>query len=146
MDTARLIEFATNHWMMICSLLIVTILLIQDIIETLLRKYKAISSLATVGLMNQADCLILDVREPDEYAKGHIEGARLYTLNRLAERIHELDAHKSQPVVVVCQSGTRSPDACKTLIKNGFSQVYNLSGGMMEWEDSNLPVTTKKKK
>lgn len=146
MDTARLIEFATNHWMMICSLLIVAVLLIQDIVESLLRKYKAISALATVGLMNQTDCLVLDVREPDEYAKGHIDGARLYTLNRLVERLYELEAHKEQPVVVVCQSGTRSPEACKTLIKNGFTQVFNLAGGMMEWEDSKLPVTTKKKK
>lgn len=146
MPVDRLIEFATNHWMMISALLIVLVLLIQDIAESAMRKYKAISAVNTVTLMNQDDCLVLDVREPDEYAKGHIDGARLITLNRLAERIHELEPHKDHPVVAVCQSGTRSPEACKILMKHGFSQVYNLAGGMMEWEDSKLPVTSKNKK
>lgn len=142
----RMIEFATNHWMMISAALMVLVLLIQDIVESLLRKYKTISAVGTVGLMNQDDCLVLDVREPDEYAKAHIEGARLVTLNRLEERVYELEAYKAKPVVVVCQSGTRSPDACKTLMKHGFTQVFNLAGGMMEWEDTKLPVTSKKKK
>ena len=142
----RMIEFASNHWMMISATLMVAVMLLQDIAESLLRKYKTTSAVGAVGLMNQDDCLVLDVREPDEYANAHIEGARLITLNRLEERMYELDAHKSRHVVVVCQSGTRSPDACKKLIQQGYTQVYNPAGGMQEWEDSKLPVTSKKKK
>lgn len=142
----QLIEFAANHWMMISATLMVAVLLLQDIVENLLRKHKTISAVGTVGIMNQDDYLILDVREPDEYAQAHIEGACLVTLNRLEERIYELEAYKAKPLVVVCQSGTRSPDACKTLIKHGFTQVFNLAGGMLEWEESKLPVTSKKKK
>lgn len=146
MDTARLIEFASNHWMMISFLIVVTILLAQDILESLLRKYKVISAVGAVSIMNQANCVVLDVREPDEYAKGHIEGAYAITLTRLAERAYELAEHKADPIIVVCQSGTRSPEACKILEKQGFTKIYNLAGGMTEWEDSKFPVTTKKKK
>ncbi|BBL71617.1 rhodanese-like domain-containing protein [Methylogaea oryzae] len=146
MPVDRLIEFASNHWMMISGLLIVLVLLIQDIMESAMRKYKVVSALSTVTLMNQEDTLVLDVREPDEYAKGHIDGARLMTLGRVAERAHELESHKNKPIVVVCQSGTRSPEACKILMKQGFNQVHNLAGGMMEWEEAKLPVTSKNKK
>ncbi|TAN46760.1 MAG: rhodanese-like domain-containing protein [Methylococcaceae bacterium] len=142
----RAIEFASNHWMMISATLMVVVLLLQDIIETLLRKYKTITAVGVVGLMNQDDCLVVDVREPDEYANGHIEGAMLISLNRLTERMYELEARKAKPIVIVCQSGTRSPNACNILVKNGFTQVYNLGGGMQEWEDTKLPVTSKKKK
>jgi rhodanese-related sulfurtransferase len=76
---------------------------------------------------------IVDVREPDEFIGplGHISGAVLIPLGELAERAGELSTHK--PVVAVCRAGSRSAQATTILQQAGFSEVANLTGGMLRW-------------
>lgn len=95
---------------------------------------------AALQLINHKNAFVLDVREPDEYKGGHILNSQLIPLGKLKERIGELAKYKNVPVVVVCRSGTRSGTACVTLAKEGFSQAYNLAGGMMAWQKANLPT------
>ncbi|MGZ8265024.1 MAG: MBL fold metallo-hydrolase [Burkholderiales bacterium] len=85
---------------------------------------------------------ILDVREPQEYTGelGHIPGSTLVPLRELAERIGELQAHKGKQVVVVCRSGVRSTTAAAILEGLGFEHVFNLQGGMVDWNDRRLPI------
>ncbi|MDD2769253.1 MAG: rhodanese-like domain-containing protein [Methylococcus sp.] len=142
----RLLEFLGNHWMMTSALLVVTVLLIQDLLESLFRKHKVITPTGAVQLMNTDEALIIDVREAAEFAEGHVEGAYHIPLAKLGERVTEIAQHKNAPVIVTCQQGTRSPAACKTLTKAGFSQVYEMRGGMLAWSDSNYPITKKRKK
>ncbi len=81
---------------------------------------------------------IIDVREPDEFAAGHLPGARLIPLGQLPARTGELDP--SQPIVVVCRSGNRSATATEFLLKCGFQNVRNLAGGMIAWVQAGHPV------
>ncbi len=85
------------------------------------------------------DAVILDVRTPGEFEKGHLENA--ININRdgsdFDSRISELD--QSQPVFVYCLSGARSASAAKRLRKQGFKEVYEMPGGMMEWRSKKLP-------
>ncbi len=83
---------------------------------------------------------IVDVREPDEFAGalGHIPGARLVPLGRLAEAVEALA--KDRPVVTVCRSGTRSAQASVLLRKAGYDKVANLSGGMLRWRSQRYVV------
>jgi glyoxylase-like metal-dependent hydrolase (beta-lactamase superfamily II)/rhodanese-related sulfurtransferase len=85
---------------------------------------------------------ILDVREPKEFTGelGHIPGSALIPLRELAERSGELSSYKTGPTVVVCRSGVRSTTAAAILEGLGFDQVYNLQGGMVDWNDRRLPV------
>jgi glyoxylase-like metal-dependent hydrolase (beta-lactamase superfamily II)/rhodanese-related sulfurtransferase len=85
---------------------------------------------------------ILDVREPQEYTGelAHIRGSMLLPLRELVDRAGELEAHKAGPTVVVCRSGVRSTTAAAILEGLGFEQVYNLAGGMVDWNDRKLPV------
>jgi sulfur dioxygenase len=85
---------------------------------------------------------VLDVREPQEFTGplGHIAGSALVPLRELAERAGELSAHRNGPTVVVCRSGVRSTTAAAILEGLGFDQVYNLQGGMVDWNDRKLPV------
>lgn len=85
---------------------------------------------------------LLDVREQQEYTGelGHIAGSVLVPLRELAERAGDLAAHKAGPTVVVCRSGVRSTTAAAILEGLGFEQVYNLQGGMVDWNDRRLPV------
>lgn len=146
MTLPRLLEFLGNHWMMASALLVVSVLLIQDLVESLFRKHKLISTTSAVALLNAEGTLVVDVREPQEFAEGHIEDARHMPLGKLEERISELAQNKDTPIIVTCQQGTRSSQACKTLTKHGFSQVYEMRGGMLAWGDSHFPITKKRKK
>jgi glyoxylase-like metal-dependent hydrolase (beta-lactamase superfamily II)/rhodanese-related sulfurtransferase len=85
---------------------------------------------------------ILDVREPNEYTGelGHVATSALIPLKELAERAGELQAHRTRPVVVVCRSGVRSTTAAAILEGLGFEQVFNMQGGMVDWNDRRLPV------
>lgn len=142
----QLFEFISNHWMMAAALFVVTILLIQDIIDSATRKHKTVSPNEAVVIMNDDQTIVVDVREPPEFAEGHIEGARNIPLGKLDERFGELESHKNKPIIVNCQSGTRSLAAGKKLTKLGFTQVYEMKGGIFAWKDQNLPMTKKRSK
>jgi glyoxylase-like metal-dependent hydrolase (beta-lactamase superfamily II) len=95
-----------------------------------------------VRLAAAAPPFVLDVREPQEFTGelGHIPGSTLVPLRELADRVNELQTHKMGPTVVVCRSGVRSTTAAAILEGMGFEQVYNLQGGMVDWNDRRLPV------
>lgn len=81
--------------------------------------------------------LLLDVREPDEYAEVHAVGARLLPLSELTERVAEvpLDA----PILVICRSGARSAKAAEYLNQRG-AQATNVAGGTLAWVAAGLPT------
>jgi len=83
--------------------------------------------------------LVVDVREPWEFAQGHIPGALLMPLGQLAARLGELQAEA--PVAVVCASGNRSQSAAALLGQKGFKKVYNLLDGMYGWQRAGLEIS-----
>jgi rhodanese-related sulfurtransferase len=92
-------------------------------------------SLPTVAMSGVPDPLpdnlaVLDVREPQEWAYGHIEGAVHVPLMELPQRLAELG---EQQTLVVCRVGARSAHAVEFLRQQGFDAV-NLDGGLLEWE------------
>ena len=85
--------------------------------------------------------VILDVRTPEEYEGGRIEGSENidYYGDDFRERIEALD--KDQTYLVYCASGNRSGRALKLMSDLGFERVYNLIGGITRWQSEGLPVT-----
>ena len=80
-----------------------------------------------------AEFLLLDVREPEEFARASIAGARLVPLSELEQRLPELADWKERPIVVHCHSGVRSARAARLLRERGFTDVSNLTGGIEAW-------------
>lgn len=74
---------------------------------------------------------LIDVREPDEYAAGHILGARNIPLTQLRFRMKEL--RKDQPIYLYCQNGIRSGRAAQILYRKGYRDLYHLKGGFKHW-------------
>ncbi|WAR45230.1 rhodanese-like domain-containing protein [Methylomonas rapida] len=134
------IEFATNHYLLSFSLVCVIFLLIQDLLSNSFNSYESISPLIAVTKMNDDRTHVIDVREPNEFLKSHIENAINIPLGKLEEKLPTLEKYKTHPVIVTCQTGARSVPACKTLTKAGFEQVFNMTGGMQSWEDNKLPI------
>lgn len=89
---------------------------------------------------NTPNLLILDVRTPEEFAAGHIEGAQLVNWNDpgFEQRIAALD--KSQPTLVYCAVGGRSGKAYSKLKQLGFLQVFDMKGGFDAWKKDQLPI------
>lgn len=89
---------------------------------------------------NTPQLIIVDVRTPEEYAAGHIEGAQLINWNdpTFEQRIATMD--KSQPTVVYCAVGGRSGKAYMKLKQMGFQQVFDMKGGFDAWRKDKLPV------
>ena len=73
------------------------------------------------------------MREPDEFERARIAGARLIPLGELEERMADLAEWKERPIVVHCRTGARSARACRLLHERGFERVENLDGGIEAW-------------
>ena len=90
-------------------------------------------------LVDEENALLVDIREPEEFAGTHIEGARLEPLSVL--NILAPDPDRERPAVFYCNSGRRSKDSTATLEGRGFSATYLVEGGLESWEKSGLPVS-----
>jgi rhodanese-related sulfurtransferase len=99
----------------------------------------AISPTEAVRLINREKAVVIDVCEPDEYAAGHVAGARSVPLASL-EGAKGLPTNKTLPLVVVCASGARATRAVGVLRKAGYANAQSLAGGLKAWRDANLPV------
>lgn len=94
--------------------------------------YKDISAEELKTMMEtNKDLLVVDVREKEEYDQGHIDGTLLIPTTEFQERFTELPMDK--PIVLVCRSGRRSAEAAGFLVQQGYTEVYNLSGGVKGW-------------
>ncbi|KAB2312563.1 rhodanese-like domain-containing protein [Betaproteobacteria bacterium SCN2] len=101
-----------------------------------------VNTMEATRLMNE-EALLLDVRDDNEWAAGRLPNARHIRLAELSKRLSELEKYKDKPIVVYCRSGHRSARACALLKKSGFANPNNLVGGIMAWQQANLPVTRK---
>lgn len=79
------------------------------------------------------EIIVIDVREPYEYAEYNI-GARLIPLGTFAAHLEEYENHKNDEIVLHCRSGKRSATAKEIMMAQGFTKVRNLLGGMLEWQ------------
>lgn len=100
--------------------------------------YKNVSVQDLAGA-SEPDRVVIDVREPYEYADGHVQGATLLPLSQLSARIDEVPADR--PVYVYCRSGNRSQQAAEILAKAGKRDIRNVQGGILAWEAAGYPVT-----
>jgi rhodanese-related sulfurtransferase len=83
---------------------------------------------------------VLDVREPEEFKAGHVEGAVNLPIRTLAQSLDKLPADKAAPIAVVCKSGIRAAYSTMALKLLGYTNVKDVVGGMLAWEKEGLPV------
>lgn len=138
---AQIFEFIGNHWMLFLALVVILGLLTHNLIT---GDKGAIDPLAATELINRQDATVVDVRPVADFAQGHIINAINIPINGFRNQTAILNKHKDHPVIVTCRSGSQSQIACAILRQAGFTQVYNLRGGMIAWQNANLPLTRKK--
>ncbi len=91
--------------------------------------YHRISSEEAIAMMAEyPDCLILDVRRPDEFAEGHIPGAICFPNEKIGDTAPEELPDKNRKILVYCRSGRRSAEAAEKLILLGYTDVWDFGG------------------
>jgi len=136
----QLATFMVNHWELFLALVIIVGLLSGTLLAGRMRGVRSISPAEAIQLINHDRAKILDVREENEYADGHILNSIHIPLASLEKRAAELQKYKKHPIIVSCRTGHRSNTACNTLKKQGHEIVFNLGGGILAWKNANFPV------
>lgn len=139
----RLIEFSGNHPILVLGLMASFFLLVFTEIRRKRQGLTDLGPLDAVRLINN-DAIVVDVRNPESYAKGHIVNARNIPADQL-ERERLGDAEE-QPVLVVDDNGLGAGRAAAKLRSAGLENVFNLRGGLAAWQQENLPLVTGRKK
>ncbi len=133
-------QFVVSNLLPISIAILSGFMLFWSIFGNRIRGIKEVNCTEAMQLINHKNALVLDVREGKEYDDGHVLNSKLISLGSLRERVGELEKYRDQPIVVICRSGNRSTMACAMLGKQGFTQVYNLAGGIIAWQKANLPL------
>lgn len=91
--------------------------------------------------MNQdSNLCLIDVREQEEWQQGHITEARHIALSEIAKRINEAVPNQQQAVYLHCKAGVRSLHAAQIITEMGYTEVYSIDGGIMDWVNAGYPV------
>jgi rhodanese-related sulfurtransferase len=135
----RLIAYVTHHPYLAAA--VVLALVVVATFESRIRAtaFAAISSQDLIRLMNQG-ALVLDIRKPDEFAAGHVNGAKQLSSEQILTAGETFKRFKDKPVIVYCDSGSLASAAVRQLTSQGFTKAFTLRGGFAGWRAENLPV------
>lgn len=100
----------------------------------------ALSTLQVTQLINSRNAIIVDIRPPEEFAKGSLPNARNLPADKVKDRAGELK--KDKPLIVVCANGQAAGKAAAQLRSSGFNEVFVLNGGLAAWREAGLPIRT----
>lgn len=135
----RFFEFAAAHPLLITAIVVVALIAIVLEIRHRASGSGAVSPTEAVLMANQG-ALMLDVRNDEQYADGHIIDARHVRGSDLGSSTDSLKKYKDKAVVVYCDTGATSASAARVLKSKGFTKVVNLRGGLQAWKQESLPV------
>jgi rhodanese-related sulfurtransferase len=135
----RLFEFIGHHpYLASGAVLAAAVVAFYEIRERL-QAFAGLSAMQAVRLMNQG-ALVIDLRGKEAYEAGHIGDARNVPVAELESRADGLKKWRDKNVITYCDSGTSGASGARTLIKLGFTKVFNLHGGLNAWIKDNLPL------
>jgi rhodanese-related sulfurtransferase len=132
------VKFVLENWMLITVALSSGAMLMWPMINA--GPAGALTVELAVQRMNREKAVVIDVCEADEYAAGHIAGAKNIPLSQLESKLAATVKNKDLPVILVCQSGMRSKKAVAIAKTLGFAKAESLSGGLGAWRSANLPI------
>ncbi|MCU0760616.1 MAG: rhodanese-like domain-containing protein [Steroidobacteraceae bacterium] len=135
----RLIEYAGNHPWLLAFAGVAALLVIAFEIRVRQQEFAAVSPQEAIRLMNQG-ALVLDLRKAEEYAAGHLNGARRMDSAEILKAGESLKKHKEKNVLVYCESGSLGASAARILAGQGFAKAVNLRGGLAAWRGEGLPL------
>jgi rhodanese-related sulfurtransferase len=132
------VNFFIDNWMLILVAAMSGAMLLWPVVKG--GTAGGLSTAAAVLLINREKAVVIDVRETEEFAVGHVGGARNVPLGQLEQRLPEVVKNKTVPVLLVCENGARANRALATAKKLGYDKAQVIAGGLKAWKEANLPV------
>jgi rhodanese-related sulfurtransferase len=132
------VKFIIDNWMLISVALASGGMLMWPLVKG--ATGGSLSTAGAVQLINREKAVVIDVSEAEEFAAGHVGGAKNVPLNQLEEKLGTTVKNKALPVILVCATGARANRALGTVKKLGYEQAQALAGGLKAWKEANLPV------
>ncbi|MGM0541954.1 MAG: rhodanese-like domain-containing protein [Pseudomonadota bacterium] len=138
-------EFVQEQALLFVALAVVIAMLAYSYLGDRLSGYKSVNTDEATRLFND-DAFLLDVRTAKEFKEGFIGEATNVPVTELSANMNKLPKDKEKPLLVYCLTGARSKRAAGILTKAGYTQVFNLAGGINAWKSAGLPIATTKAK
>lgn len=101
---------------------------------------RGVSAAEATQLINRSNAVVIDLRSADDFAKGHLPSARHIEFGELEAKVAQIGKNKSNPVLLVCQTGQQSHKAQRLVQEAGFAEVHVLDGGVNAWQQAGMPV------
>jgi rhodanese-related sulfurtransferase len=140
MNISQLSEFITNHPWLILAAVALTAMLIGGELKRRLSGVRDVAPGEATRLLNHENAIMVDMRSDRDYRDGHIVNA-VHAPAENSDMSARLDKYRDRPLIVYCRSGQRSMPVCGKLRKQGFEKVYNLKGGVLGWQQADLPIS-----
>jgi rhodanese-related sulfurtransferase len=131
------VKFLLDNWMLIAVAIISGTMLLMPIIQ---GAGGGLTADGAVQLINREKAVVIDVSETEEFAAGHVGGAKNIPLNLLEDKLTSAVKNKALPLILVCGTGARSARAVAIAKKLGYENTQSMSGGLKAWRTANLPV------
>jgi rhodanese-related sulfurtransferase len=135
----RLIEFIGHHPLLVAATVVAALIVLAYEYYLRMQGVSAISPQELIRLMNQG-ALVLDIRSLDEFAAGHISGARQMPFEQLPKASETLKKHREKPVIVYGADESAGPVVVRKLASQGFTKAFCLRGGLATWRAEHLPL------
>jgi rhodanese-related sulfurtransferase len=133
------VKFFIDNWMLIGIALASGGMLLWPMISSGMAA-GSLSAAGAVQLINRDKAVVIDVSEPEEFAAGHVVGAKNLPFSQLEEKLPGAVKNKAVPLVLVCPTGARANRALAVAKKLGYEQAQCLAGGLKAWKEANLPL------
>lgn len=137
------IQFIMNHWQLWLAFVILLAIVIRMEKSTHVRGVHLWTSSQITFLINQENALIVDLREDDEYRKGHLTGAIHIPRVQLPHSLNKLGSDKQRPIILITNNNQLGIQSGVLLRKQQFEKVGILKGGVHAWLAANLPLISK---
>jgi rhodanese-related sulfurtransferase len=132
------VKFIVDNWMLISLAFASGAMLMWPVVQG--AASSGVSTANAVLLINREKAVVVDVSEPEEFAAGHVGGARNVPVGELENRLPDVVKNKALPVIFVCPNGARANRAVGVAKKLGYEKAQVLAGGLRAWKEANLPV------
>jgi rhodanese-related sulfurtransferase len=132
------VKFFIDNWMLISVALASGGLLLWPVVQG--ATSNGLTTASAVQLINRERAMVVDVSEAEEFAAGHVGGARNVPIGEFEKRLPEVVKNKSVPLILVCANGARAGRALAQAKKLGYEKAQVLAGGLKAWKEANLPI------
>lgn len=137
----EIMQFISRHPILCIAWIALLGAVLYTTFKGIASNVKVISRGEATRLINKEDAVVVDLRQRDDFRKGHIAGSVNLLPNEIkANNVGELEKHKASPIIVVDGSGMQAQEPANALTKAGFEKVFVLKEGIAGWSSENLPL------